>query len=110
MLDLTGARIIGHAGAGAVRLRGAHIGGSLDCDGASLHDDSGPALIADGLQVGQDMFLRDGFTATGGGEDGAVRLTGAHIGGSLCCDGANLRNDSGPAASAAPLLVLEGFA
>ena len=68
VLDLTGARIIGHAGAGAVHLAGAHIGGSLDCAGASLRNDSGPALIADGLQVGQDMFLRGGFTATGSGE------------------------------------------
>jgi hypothetical protein len=112
VLALTGATITGHTGAGAVRLRGgavrltgAHIGGSLECDGASLHDDSGPALLADGLQVGQDIFLREGFTATGGGADGAVRLTGAHIGGSLICDGASLRNDSGPALVAYGLQV-----
>ena len=72
---------------GAVRLLGAHIGGQLDCDGASLRNDSGPALIADGLQVGQGMFLRGGFTATGAGDDGAVRLVGAHIGGQLDCTG-----------------------
>jgi hypothetical protein len=112
VLALTGAAITGHTGAdavrlrgGAVRLMGAHISGTLECDGASLHDDSGPALLADGLQVGQDVFLREGFTATGGGEDGAVRLTGAHIGGSLLCDGANLRNDSGPALVASRLQV-----
>ena len=58
---------------GAVRLRGAHIGGHLDCDGAELRNDSGPALNADSLQVDQDMLLTGGFTATGGG-DGAVRL------------------------------------
>ncbi len=69
VLALSEARITGHASAGAVRLAGAHIGGNLDCDGASLHNDSGPALLADGLQVGQDMFLRDGFTATGAGEE-----------------------------------------
>jgi hypothetical protein len=57
--------------------------------GASLHDDCGPALLADGLQVGQDMFLREGFAATAVGEHGAVRLTGARIGGSLLCDGAS---------------------
>jgi len=83
--------------AGTVRLTGAYIGGSLECDGASLRNDSGPALLADDLQVGQDMFLREGFTATGSGEDGAVCLTGTHIDGSLVCDGASLRNDCGPA-------------
>jgi len=112
VLTLSEARITGHASAGAVRLRGgavrltgACIGGSLDCSGANLHDDSGPALLADGLQVGQDMFLREGFAATGVGEYGTVRLTGAHIGGSLLCDGANLRNDSGPALLADSLQV-----
>jgi hypothetical protein len=75
---------------GAVRLPGAHIGGPLDCSGADLRNDSGPALIADGLQVGQSMFLCGGFTATGSGENGAVRLPGAHIGGSLECNGADL--------------------
>jgi hypothetical protein len=90
---------------GTVRLTSGHIGGSLLCDGASLHNDSGPALIADGLQVSQDMFLREGFTATGTGDDGTVRLTGAHVGGGLNCDGASLRNDSGPALHADGLQV-----
>jgi hypothetical protein len=81
---------------GAADLRGAHIGGHLDCTGAQLRNDSGPALYADSLQVDQDMLMRSGFTATGGGEDGAVRLSGAHIGGNLDCTGAALRNDSGP--------------
>jgi hypothetical protein len=37
------------------------------CAGAILRNNSGPALHADSLQVGQDMYLRGGFTATGGG-------------------------------------------
>jgi hypothetical protein len=90
---------------GAVRLLGAHIGGSLDCVGAELRNDSGPALFADGLQAGQAVFLSGGFTATGGGDDAAVRLLGAHIGGSLDCDGAVLRNDSGSALAADGLEV-----
>jgi hypothetical protein len=90
---------------GTVRLSGAHIGGSLECDGAELHYDSGPALHADSVQVGQSIFLRSGFTATGSGEDGTVRLTAAHIGGQLVCIEAVLRNDSGPALSADDLQV-----
>jgi hypothetical protein len=90
---------------GAVRLPGAHIGGQLDCTFAGLHNDSGSGLFADGLQVDQDMFLDDAFGANGSGADGAVRLWGAHIGGSLDCSRAGFRNDSGPALSAFSLQV-----
>jgi hypothetical protein len=82
VLDLSGVRIIGDTDIGAVLLLGAHIGGQLGCDGANMRNDSGPALVADSLQVGLGMLLRRGFTAIGAGERGAVRLTGAHIGGS----------------------------
>jgi hypothetical protein len=105
VLDLKGARIIGHADAGAVSLLGAQIDINLHCTGASLRNDSGPALAADALQVGLSIFLRGGFTATGAGNPGAVRLAGAHIGGNLDCDGASLRNDSGPALHADALQV-----
>ena len=104
-LDLSRATIIGHAEDGAVSLPGAHIGGQLDCTGAILRNDSGPALLADGLQVGQAMFLRGRFTATGSGKHGAVRVPGAHIGGQLDCTGVILRNDSGPALLADGLQV-----
>ena len=59
---------------GAVSLLGARIGVQLDCSGAKLRNDLGPALLAQGLQVGQHMFLRDGFTAVGGGEGVSVAL------------------------------------
>ena len=100
MLCLDKATIIGHAEAGAVNLPGAHVGGRLSCEGASLRNGSGPALNADGLRVDQGMFLRGGFTAAGAGADGAVNLVGAHIGGQLDCTGASLGNDSGPALNA----------
>jgi hypothetical protein len=90
----------GSGGDGAVRVARAHIGGSFDCTGAKLHNDSGPALIADSLQVGRGMFLRGGFAASGSGSDGAIRLAGARIGGSFDSTGARLRNGSGPALSA----------
>ena len=105
VLGLDRARVIGHAYAGAVRLAEAQISGRLDCTGAELRNDSGPALHADGLQVGQGVFLRDGFTATGSGDGGAVNLPGAHIGGQLDCTGAKLSNDSGPALTADGLQV-----
>src|SRR6185437_3102927 len=78
--------ITGHAEPGAADLSGAHIGGQLSCGGASVRNDSGPALDATGLQVDQDMFLTAGFSATGTGESGAVSLRGAHISASLYCE------------------------
>ena len=104
VLSLLNTTIIGHAEVAVLMLSGAHIGGNLECDGADLRNDSGPALVADGLQVGQNIFLR-GFTATGASENGAVRLPGAQIGGNLECLGAKLRNDSGPALVAAGMQV-----
>ena len=105
VLDLRRARINGHADVGAVTLSGAHIGGNFECDGASLRNDSGPALYASGLQVGHAMLLRKGFTATSAGDLATVRLVGAHIGGNFECDGASLRNESGPALHADGLQV-----
>ncbi|WIX83310.1 hypothetical protein QRX50_22390 [Amycolatopsis carbonis] len=85
------------AGSGAVRLLGARITGQLECAGAILHNDFGPALNADRLQAEGNVILSDGFSATGAGEYGAVRLSGARIAGQLNCCGATLHNDSGPA-------------
>jgi len=76
--------------AGAVRLRGANIGGQLSCTGAGLRNDSGPALDAHGLQVGQDMSLSDGFTAAGSGDGVTLDLTGARVGGALAFDSKQL--------------------
>ena len=114
VLRLNGARVIGHNDTGAVNLFGAHITGPVGFEGADLRNDSGPALFADGLRVDQDMFMRGGFRATGSGDDGAIRLPGAHIGGNLDCIGAKLRNDSGPALNADNLdvdqnMLLGGF-
>lgn len=107
VLTLARARITGDGGGGAVNLRGARIGGDLDCDGAILRNSCGPAVDARGLRVDQDVYLRGGFTAAGAGDDGAVNLTGARIGGSLDCSGAVLRNDSGPALSADGLQIAQ---
>jgi hypothetical protein len=89
VLSLEKARIIGYADNGTVRLLCARISGQLDCTGAELRNDSGPALFADSLQVDRDMILAGGFAATGSGDDGAVRLSGAHVGGQFHCHGAS---------------------
>ena len=55
------------------------------------------ALDCDGLHVDGDVLLGDGFTATGQGDYGAVRLLGAHVRGQLNFNGARLTNEAGPA-------------
>ncbi|MFJ4950275.1 hypothetical protein [Streptomyces sp. NPDC088760] len=95
----------GRGSAGAVRLNAAHVGGSLNCDGAELRNDNGPALNADGAVFESSVWLRRRFKAHGNGGSGTVRLTGVKIGGQLGCDGALLRNKSGPALSAESVQV-----
>ena len=87
----------GHGELGAVRLPGAHIIGQLNFNGAELANQAGPALIGDGLHVDGGLVLAEGFTASGHYERGAVRLPGAHISGQLNLDGAMLVNPAGPA-------------
>jgi hypothetical protein len=106
VLFLDQAVITAACGTGAVLLVGGHLG-RLECDGATMRNDAGPALVADRLQVDQGVFLRGGFEAVGAGERGAVQLIGAHLGG-LECDGATMRNDAGPALVADGLQVDQG--
>jgi hypothetical protein len=49
--------------------------------GAHLSNDAGPALSADSLQAGQDMFLISSFATTAG--DVAINLQSARISGTL---------------------------
>jgi len=87
-----------------MRMLGAHIGGTLEFDGANLNNPNGRAFNADRLTVDQDMYCREGFTATG-----EVRMLGAHIGGTLEFDGANLNNPNGRAFNADRLTVDQGM-
>jgi hypothetical protein len=77
----------GFTAAGAVRLGGADISGELSCSGAQLtgSDSDGYALAAEGIKVGGDVSLDEGFTVAG-----AVHLVGADISGELSCSGAHL--------------------
>lgn len=82
---------------GAVRLFGAHVGGQLNLSGAHLDNAGGPALILDNARVDGGILMGDGFTATGHGDDGAVRMVDAQVGGQVDLTGATLANPSGSA-------------
>jgi hypothetical protein len=86
--------------AGTVRLAGADITGQLSMRGAQLNgvNESGNALVADGLKVSRDVVLNSAddqgsFTAAG-----AVSLPGAQVGGSLYLKGADLAAEAGKTA------------
>jgi hypothetical protein len=104
-----GFRATGGGERGAVRLWGARTGGQLFLSDAELTNEAGPALVGDGLRVDGDLFLDEGFRATGHSEDGAVRLLGAHITGQMSLTGAVLTNEAGPALSGDQLRVEHGL-
>jgi hypothetical protein len=95
-LRLTDATVRREGERGAVRLRGTHVGGRLSLEGMTAHNDSGPALFANGVHVDGGIHLRQA-RMTGRGDAGAVSLHHAHIGTTLNLEGAELRNDDGPA-------------
>ncbi|MFD5250402.1 hypothetical protein ACFWIW_38045 [Amycolatopsis sp. NPDC058340] len=105
-MTMNGVVATARTSAGAVRLRGAHLG-LFECEGARLKNTSGPAVDAEFLRVDHVVSLRRGFEATGIGEQGAVRLVGAHLG-RLEADGACLTNPDGPALQADRLRVDHG--
>lgn len=80
---------------GEVRLRGAKIGGNLECDTSTFENTDGVALNADGIDVRGGVFLRRGFSAKG-----EVRLPSAKIGSVLDCGKGTFENASGIALNA----------
>jgi hypothetical protein len=77
---------------GAIRIPATHVTGQLVCSGAKINgsDNEGDSLIADGLKVGGDVFLNEGFSTVG-----TLRLNQARIEGSLFFEPAELsRNDA----------------
>jgi hypothetical protein len=93
---LTWLEAIGAGEDGALRLNSSQIY-RLDCTGATLHTETGPALRAPGLQVTRDMSL-SGVTTTGSGTGPVVDLRQAQIGGSLRIGGIELTHTTNPQA------------
>jgi hypothetical protein len=92
---------------GAVRMSAARIEGQLQLSGTRIVNESGPALYARGLVVGNGVFCRTGFTDeqnpfTAIGE---VDLSNAQIRGPLVLDGAKLSNPDGTTLGADQIAV-----
>src|SRR5580693_8323357 len=82
---------------GAVCLAGASVTGQLSLRGATLVNESGPALVADLITIGDGARLDQDFSAEGEGEAGVLRLPEARISGDLHLNGARLTSHTGPA-------------
>ncbi|HTA09528.1 MAG TPA: hypothetical protein VK836_13500 [Streptosporangiaceae bacterium] len=95
----------GHGERGTVRLCAAAVDGSLSMSHAEVSNHTGPSLTADGLDVRQDVLLDGGFTATGAGNLGVVRLAGGRIGGQLICSDATVTSADGSALTTDGLVV-----
>lgn len=79
---------------GAVVLDGSELG-ELDCTGAVLTNESGPALSADEVRVRRDTTLNR-CEATGGGQGAAISFVGAEVG-ALSIGYSQVRNPTGSA-------------
>src|SRR5580704_9154043 len=82
---------------GAVCLAGASVSGQLSLRGTTLVNESGPALVADLITIGDGARLDQDFSAEGEGEAGVLRLPEARISGDLHQNGARLTSHTGPA-------------
>jgi hypothetical protein len=78
--------------AGTIRLVGSKVAGQVNLGGANLTATDGPALEADGLSIGESLFLNEGFAASSDSDDGTIGLDGADIGGQLSLRNAEIRN------------------
>jgi hypothetical protein len=87
---------------GEVCLRGAEIGGDLDCSNGEFRNPGKVTLNCDGLKLGGDVFLRNGFKS-----DGEVRLLGAQVG-MLDCSSGQFLNPGGKALSCDELRSVGG--
>jgi hypothetical protein len=93
----------GTGDSGAVNLSGAHVAGYLDCMGATLRNDSGPALVAELMHVDRWVIWKDTFSASSESESATVQISGARFGRFECS--AKISNTCGPAVAANNLEV-----
>lgn len=108
-------RVPGTDAGGVVNLAGATVGGDLVLRDAVLTADARPAFRGENLTVKGAALLDGDFTATGGGELGALCLANASVSRQLSLQGAAVTGHGGPAFRGdlltvqASLLMDQGF-
>lgn len=96
---LRNARLTSTRRHGTLCLASAHIGAVLDLSGSHLVNThpGGPAVQAGSIRLGGGAFFNHGFQAEGGGEFGAIRLSGAVVEAQVSFTSATIVNPDGPA-------------
>jgi hypothetical protein len=79
---------------GSVNLVSAVIGNELLLRRAEVYNANGPAIAADGMQVGSMAAFDDGFKASGHGSDGTVRLVRTRVDGMFSIVSSNVTSTS----------------
>ncbi|MBO1334015.1 hypothetical protein [Streptomyces sp. VRA16 Mangrove soil] len=92
--------------AAAVNVFSARVGGYMSLSSTRIVNELGTALFAVQLKVAGDLRLDAGFMASGGGNDGVVRLHASRIGGVLDVTASHFEATRGPALSARSMEVL----
>ncbi|TWP51520.1 hypothetical protein FKR81_15065 [Lentzea tibetensis] len=95
-LNLEQMYVAANLSGGAIRLILGHVKGQFICDGLNASNQAGPAVLIDSIKVDADVFLR-GARIGGVGDEGAIRMPTAKIGGQLTLDDFQAANSSGPA-------------
>jgi hypothetical protein len=104
---------------GEVRLLGAHIDGSLDMSGASVHNPDGVALSLSDMALGGSLFLTGDATCRTPAVEGRIDMSAARIAGQMIVRDAELggtapltgpyaSNRSGGTAISAPRAAVNG--
>jgi len=104
---------------GEVRLLGAHIDGSLDMSGASVHNPDGVALSLSDMALGGSLFLTGDATYRTPAVEGRIDMSAARIAGQMIVRDAELggtapltgpyaSNRSGGTAISAPRVAVNG--
>ncbi|MBI1726525.1 MAG: hypothetical protein HYR50_04600, partial [Candidatus Rokubacteria bacterium] len=85
---------------GQARFAGAHVGGNVELDGATLENGGATALTLEQAEIGGKVFLRSNRAVSPQVDFhsiGEVRLLDAKLGGELSCAGAIMENPGGRA-------------
>ena len=78
-------------------LQDAHIKGALNLNGSTIINSHGPAFYGDQMRVESNLSFDSKFRCEGHGENGALRLLGARLGGQVSFEDATIVNAEGPA-------------
>jgi hypothetical protein len=96
----------GHSELGAVRFSIAEIGGRINLtEGTRIDALGGPAVMLDGIKVGEDVHAVEVVAEAARAKEGTFRVSGAEIGGAFTIAASQIKNDSSAAVVADRLRV-----